>query len=320
MTEFPGLSSLEFSQLYDEAVQEGVSSGGEWTEMVGQAEEGEMLEDDSLAISPEVSKDPALSLADWEGPSEFQLRVPHSTKAREPQYSEELHKLFIKQNRVVALQVTHSLAGTSLDLEVGLVFSSPEHRDSPVSVCMLHSRETSGHPSSRLAAFPIRLTCPGRAVKYIELPSGAKIARLENLPAASLGSWGTTVNLKFTDLSSCPGGANRRETSLVLNLCQGSELVGRRVLPLRVCTCPRRDLAMELRARQSTTRQLKPREQSEEKEANREGTYRIVVHGADNYEALYRVARLLELNRPGGDVVAWEEEMKKLNQISIPLS
>ena len=56
----------------------------------------------------------------------------------------------------------------------------------------------------------------------------------------------TPIRIKFMDLSSCPGGINRRDTCLVLALTDASgTCLGRKMLPVRVCSQPKRDRANE---------------------------------------------------------------------------
>jgi hypothetical protein len=47
------------------------------------------------------------------------------------------------------------------------------------------------------------------------------------------------------DLGSCPGGLNRRDTAVIFTLEFGGDIIGRKVVPVRICTCPKRDLETE---------------------------------------------------------------------------
>jgi tumor protein p63 len=55
---------------------------------------------------------------------------------------------------------------------------------------------------------------------------------------------------KFMDLGSCSGGLNRRETAIVFTLELEDSVIGRKVLPLRICTCPKRDMEQEEKNRE----------------------------------------------------------------------
>jgi hypothetical protein len=182
-------------------------------------------------------KVPAGLLADWPGDYNFKLRMPHSGRAREPQYSSLLNKLYIAQNRYVTLQLSTSGAGTDgLALRAQLVFISPDHTQDAVKVCYQHSRPAAGLLRDALAPHMLRLTAgePLVDVKYLHYTdTGRHAVLVQPLPAPGPGAshvpvtvrYVTVTNItnymqhcRFTDLSSCPGGINRRETAVVFTL------------------------------------------------------------------------------------------------------
>ena len=185
-------------------------------------------------------------LTDWPGDFRFKLRLPASGKAREPQYSAVLNKLYIAQNRAVTLTLSTSAPNSaSLSLRAQLVFTSPDHQKDPVRVCYQHSHTGGGTPrNDALASHILRLTAgePLVDVKYLHFTDTGKHAVLVTpLPPPAPGTTTVPITIRFTDLSSCPGGINRREVAVVFTLETEGRVVGRKVLPVRVCTCPKRD-------------------------------------------------------------------------------
>ena len=99
-----------------------------------------------------------------------------------------------------------------------------------------------GHLKSALSAYILRLSCEEEGnVRYMESGSGHTSAVLDPLPAPPPGTVATPITIRFTDLGSCAGGINRRDTAVVFTLEKDGGVVGRQVMPVRICTCPKRD-------------------------------------------------------------------------------
>ena len=211
---------------------------------LGQDREVE-LKSESESDLEQVAAGPGF-LTDWPGDFRFKLKLPSSGKARDPQYSSYLNKLYIAQNRAVTLTLSTSAPATvPLSLRAQLVFTSPDHQKDPVRVCYQHSHTGGGTPRTEaLASHVLRLTAgePHVDVKYLHFTDTGKHAVLVSpLPPPAPGTCTVPITIRFTDLSSCPGGINRREIAVVFTLESKGRVVGRKVLPVRVCTCPKRD-------------------------------------------------------------------------------
>ena len=231
--------------LSDPAVQHGDKAGQvhNWGGL-GQDREVE-LKSESESDIEQIAAGPGF-LTDWPGDFRFKLRLPASGKAREPQYSAILNKLYIAQNRAVTLTLSTSApTSASFSLRAQLAFTSPDHQKDPVRVCYQHSHTGGGTPrTDALASHILRLTAgePLVDVKYLHFTDTGKHAVLVSpLPAPAPGTTTVPITIRFTDLSSCPGGINRREIAVVFTLESEGRVVGRKVLPVRVCTCPKRD-------------------------------------------------------------------------------
>jgi hypothetical protein len=127
---------------------------------------------------------------------------------------------------------------------------------------------------------------------------------------------------------------------VVFTLESEGRVVGRKVLPVRVCTCPKRDRQHDEKERGAGSSSGRtpgdkrappdPREtlvQSQSQEAAGEvqqpstsgvaDEFWVLARGAENYKALRQMAEVLEKHR-GGDLEEWErkqEEGKKRRRV-----
>ena len=125
----------------------------------------------------------------------------------------------------------------------------------------------------------------------------------------------TNIQLKFTDLSSCPGGINRRNTSLVLCLIdQTGQTVGRSVIPVRICASPKRDRLRDERETRAhlVTDQTVDMELSQ---GQAQQKYWVLATNKRNYELLKQHGELLE-ETAQGDVTKWREQVDLFNSPS----
>jgi len=332
--------------LSDPAVEQGDKAGQvhNWGGL-GQDREVE-LKSESESDIEQIAAGPGF-LTDWPGDFRFKLRLPASGKAREPQYSAILNKLYIAQNRAVTLTLSTSApTSASFSLRAQLAFTSPDHQKDPVRVCYQHSHTGGGTPrTDALASHILRLTAgePLVDVKYLHFTDTGKHAVLVSpLPAPAPGTTTVPITIRFTDLSSCPGGINRREIAVVFTLESEGRVVGRKVLPVRVCTCPKRDRQHDEKERGSGSSSsgrapgdkrapptqlretlVQTRSQGAAGEVQQPSTsgvadeFWVLARGAENYKALRQMAEVLERHR-GGDLEEWErkqEEGKKRRRV-----
>lgn len=125
----------------------------------------------------------------------------------------------------------------------------------------------------------------------------------------------TPIRIKFMDLSSCPGGINRRDTCLVLALTDASgTCLGRKMLPVRVCSYPKRDRANEEESFRSTNlNDINILPQATDQENNDEDAqYWVMASNKKNFDALMVAAERLE-ELSGTDMEKWKEEIKATN-------
>ena len=117
------------------------------------------------------------------------------------------------------------------------------------------------------------------------------------------------------DLSSCPGGINRRDTCLVLVLTDASgTCVGRKVLPVRVCSQPKRDRLNEesLRTTSDLNNITMSAQVTDQENNDDEGKYWVMESNKKNFDDLMKMAQIIE-ERSGTDAEKWKEEIISFN-------
>ena len=205
----------EFSQLWEDAMEPG-SSSGELSDIAKQE-----LQRAAAATSA------AFGLTEWAGPRMFDIKIGQQgeqeagKQSKHAQYSAGLKKLFIRQNKEVTVRLLYTDPGPSsggLSVSACLMFTAAEHAQQHVATCYQHSHREDGKLREPLGQFVVRMSHEDLPKQYIVYPNGRRVVRIDNLPQR-----GTSVTIKFTDLSSCVGGINRRDTSLVL--CLTGEMI-----------------------------------------------------------------------------------------------
>jgi len=262
----------------------------------------------------------AFALSNWAGQYDFSIQVLTSSQAtqKEPQFSEKVQKLYTNQNKAVSLNViTNKHKDTFGDvlLRVTMVYTGSDHLKDPVKVCFNHSHDSTGKLRSALSEYILRLSCDVEEgdINYMASPSGHTSAVLEPLPAPPPGTSTTPITIRFTDLGSCPGGINRRDTAVVFTLEKEGSVVGRHVLPVRICTCPKRDKDHDERLASGHSEGKESQSAIKKRKANDGNVFWVMARGRKNFESLSTVGKILEESCPSGNVAQWEKEMARVN-------
>jgi len=312
----PPFKEEVFDKLYEEAMLDSLSSEGELSDIANR-ERCRFMQNKIVVPVPTMIKSeppgPSSSvLTDWPGEYKFCLGFPDNTKPRDPQYSTLLNKLYICQNSnaTIKLFATNPPSNKSFSLKAAMVFTSPDHSMSSVRVCYQHSHTSAGKLKDPLAPHLLRLSSEVVETRYLQFSdTGKHLVVLDNLPRCAGPEKFVPVTIKFADLGSCPGGINRRETAVVFRLELEGVCVGRAVLPVRVCTCPKRDRMHDEKAEGSRNKPILTGGQ----QLSEERKFWVLANGKDNYEALRKVGELFEKNK-GGDVTDWLEEVERMNK------
>lgn len=130
-------------------------------------------------------------------------------------------------------------------LRTTMVFSLDQYASDPVKRCHNHmalNNVNNRDIDPRVIKHVVR--CLDHSTMYEERNEHLSILTPLRTPQA--GSQYVLMNFKFLCKNSCPSGMNRRPTELIFTLENHKRTVlGRRKLPVRVCSCPKRDKKKE---------------------------------------------------------------------------
>ncbi|XP_069974311.1 cellular tumor antigen p53 isoform X2 [Penaeus vannamei] len=130
------------------------------------------------------------------------------------------------------------------------VFSSPQFLRTNVNRCPNHASPTD--PTNHDFPYPehvVRADHPG--ARYDNTNGRLSVRVPLDILQDGSGSDYTPVLLRFMCLGSCVGGINRRPIAIILTLENGGHVVGRKVVDVRVCACPTRDIRTDENAAQN---------------------------------------------------------------------
>lgn len=133
----------------------------------------------------------------------------------------------------------------SLWLRSTMVFSHDQYRNEPVIRCHNHmasENRTNINIDQRQLQHVVR--CANPTSQYQE--RGGHLSVLTPLGVPEAGCDYVPLNFQFLCKNSCNSGMNRRPTELIFTLeDQHSNVLGRRKIAVRVCSCPKRDQLKE---------------------------------------------------------------------------
>ncbi|XP_059090303.1 cellular tumor antigen p53-like isoform X1 [Tigriopus californicus] len=216
-----------------------------WGEpMVGTPESSPKMRKVGETLSP-TSAHP--STEQWEGDYGFKIsfiKLTNNGKNKTWDFSERLNKLFI----IMAKSVNIAFSLNQTDTEGFYVRALPIFAlagclSDPVKRCPNHASPS----DSSNQGFPpehrehlVRVSHDG--VVYEEDPVSKRLSVIVPLEKPQGGTTYTSYLYKFMCLSSDVGGINRKPIKLIFTLEQGiGNVVGRVIIDLKLCTCPKRD-------------------------------------------------------------------------------
>lgn len=172
-------------------------------------------------------------------------------------FSPPLNKVFVKMNTPMNVYPSFNNKGNAMDqfnIRAMIVYSSPHDLPVPVNKCPNHKQG-----QEQLVDHILR--CTNNGATYIGHSNGKlfaeKLAMYINMGYVAANE---PLTLQFTCQNSCSGGINRRLTSLVFTLEDGAQnILGRKVMHFKVCSCPRRDKEKD----ESTTKVLPKKRKAE---------------------------------------------------------
>lgn len=191
--------------------------------------------------------------ANTDYPGEFDFRIDfgeltdYAPKSAQYTYSKSLNKLFVKMNVTcpIRFKCATRLPPSGCSIRAIPVFKRPEHVTDVVTRCPNHKIPDEVHyiPNGHLIRAESTNECH---VNYHVATDGREsVTVLYERP--QVGAEYSTVLYKFMCLSSCVGGINRRPLLTCFTLEKGGQVLGRRVVEVRICSCPGRDRSQEER-------------------------------------------------------------------------
>lgn len=166
------------------------------------------------------------------------------------EYASQLNKLYVKMSCFVPLQFKVSPEGAGRNLKVRgvLVYDADDDLHLAIERCPVHRLPT----NKSNIEFPNYqhlmhvLSCKNKGTVYEQNEHSGRYSIVVPLDESQPGSAYSTLLFGLMCKSSCVGGMNRRNTSIIFTLEENTQVVGRKVLKVRICSCPKRDMTQEL--------------------------------------------------------------------------
>lgn len=183
---------------------------------------------------------------EFPGNYDFQLMLNHQASSKNWIYSQSLAKVFIQMDEVLPLRFKWQPSIDGLYLRTRMSYVLEQHRSEPVFRCHNHKAMPSrANTGLDLAIINHVVRCVDRPSLYEELPGGHHSIRTP-LGIPEIGAIYVPVHYKFQCKNSCTSGMNRRATELIFTLeDEQQNVLGRRRLLVRICSCPKRDKQKE---------------------------------------------------------------------------
>jgi len=203
--------------------------------------------------------------SDWPGDFHFEvkfLKPSNSVKNKQWEFSSKLNKLYADMNKWVQVEfrIGHN-PPPNLCIRTLPVFSEASHARETVKRCPNHA--SLEDPSNNTFLYPQHIIrYQNEDTNYEEDSDSGRLSTLFPVGNPHQGTDVCTRTLKFMCLGSDIGGINRRAVRIIFTLELEGNVVGRKVVDVRICSCPKRDLQQEetrLHAREDQCKQIAQR-------------------------------------------------------------
>ncbi|GLV44032.1 Mms19 [Carabus blaptoides fortunei] len=181
---------------------------------------------------------------DYAGDLDFNILISSQTASRNSWiYSDSLQKVYINMHNVLPIDVKRNFTNKPVYLRARMLFSLPQYAQEMVERCSAHIEPKNVDPMMLKHV----LWCSNTNSIYqgnTELNEHLSVVTLLGEPQAGMET--VRVNYKFMCKNSCPSGMNRRPVDVIFTLEDRlGNVLGRRKLAVRVCSCPKRDKEKE---------------------------------------------------------------------------
>ncbi|XP_046429979.1 cellular tumor antigen p53 [Neodiprion fabricii] len=233
---------------------------------------------------------------EFAGELNFELLPNQQDGSKSWVYSAKLQKVFIEMEKTLPLWVKWSPPHGQLYVRAGMAFCEPTHRSDPVTRCHNHiALSDQNIPYLRHV-----LSCKHNGARYCETNTG-HYSVLVPLGTPEPGTDSVQMDFTFHCKNSCSTGINRKPTEVIFTLeTDRAEVLGRRKLLVRICSCPKRDRGKEEKELRESSGGKKrkimlgkkyislPVEQQHETDAEI-FSFNVKIYGRDNYETVKKV-------------------------------
>ncbi|XP_063906619.1 cellular tumor antigen p53-like isoform X2 [Zophobas morio] len=191
-----------------------------------------------------------LGTEEYSGPFNFEVLIIPSEQKTPWEYSSKLNKIFIGINLKfpVAFTLTHRPQNLNLYVRATPIFSQSQFFEEPVHRCVAHqhAQDPSNH-GLPVHVFQHIIRCTNDMTQYFgDRNSGTRLNIVIPLGRPQTGSDVIKEFYHFVCKNSCPSGMNRKPIDVVFTLeNEMGEVFGRRLLSVRICSCPKRDREKE---------------------------------------------------------------------------
>ncbi|XP_045467866.1 cellular tumor antigen p53 [Harmonia axyridis] len=187
---------------------------------------------------------------EYAGPYDFDVSIiPNGTK-NPWVYSPSLKKVFIDMGAHFPVEFRHTSQSTEgLYVRVMPSFSSLQHSQELVFRCVQHEQPHLGlnkgvppHVSQHI----IRCSSNEKTFYLGDRKTNQRLSVLFPLSHPQTGTDAVREMFVFVCKSSCPTGMNRKPIEIIFTLENSNgDILGRRILNVRICSCPKRDREKE---------------------------------------------------------------------------
>jgi len=234
-------------------------------------------------------------------------KLSQGSKNKHWDYSSQLKKLYIDMNKWVQVEFrVGSSPPEGLYIRALPIYAEASHIRDPVKRCPNHASPSD--PTNANCFYPHHLIrLDGETTNYCDDPDSKRLSVVFPVHTPHQGTDKVSKLMKFMCLGSDVGGINRRPLKVIFTLEEGlGRVVGRKVVDVRICSCPKRD-----------------RQQEEARHEQQEGQVRRIAERFANTTVVVPNSQLMP--PPGKKVLEKEpiimvpvhaDDFKKLNEFA----
>ena len=222
-----------------------------------------------------------------------------SAKSTKFSYSTKLNKMFVQMNEICPFQLLFkNCPPPDSCIKIIPYFKNAKNSLEVVKPCLLHQKSSSGNITSFVQA-------PNQNATNVLTSDGRQVVCI---PLNDSNMKFVTVLLKFTCLSSCKSGINKRPVALVFFLeTSNRKLLGHCSVDICICTRPDRDCENhEKKLEMKSTKKLLKRPHpfipdslfsDETDETDDDQIYFMAIRGKKTYERLLAIKQAFDLEK-----------------------